>query len=81
MKADSFRSVAFYNVPPAFGSFAGTAPFDPQPETRHGHVSPNASRPFTFEDLRKSPPILRAIPTSSQSPISPVPEPSWSCRC
>ena len=75
---DSFRNVAFHNVPPAFGKSPQT--FRPQPESAMG-IAARTKQAVQFEDVRTHAPYLEGNPTASPSPISREQEPLWRCRC
>src|SRR6202021_698463 len=57
----SFRSVAFYNVPSAFGSSPQT--FRPQPESAMG-MAARTKQAVQFEDVRTHAPYLEGNPTA-----------------
>jgi signal transduction histidine kinase len=58
---DSFRNVAFYNVPPAFASSPQT--FRPQPESAMG-IAARTRQAVQFEDVRTHAPYLEGNPTT-----------------
>jgi signal transduction histidine kinase len=58
---DSFRNVAFYNVPSAFGSSPQT--FRPQPESAMG-MAARTRLAVQFEDVRTHAPYLEGNPTA-----------------
>jgi two-component system, NtrC family, sensor kinase len=58
---DSFRNVAFYNVPSAFGSSPQT--FRPQPESAMG-MAARTKQAVQFEDVRTHAPYLEGNPTA-----------------
>src|ERR1700693_6121483 len=58
---DSFRNVAFYNVPPAFASSPQT--FRPQPESAMG-MAARTRQAVQFEDVRTHAPYLEGNPTT-----------------
>jgi signal transduction histidine kinase len=58
---DSFRNVAFYNVPPAFGSSPQT--FRPRPESAMG-MAARTRQAVQFEDVRTHGPYLEGNPTA-----------------
>jgi signal transduction histidine kinase len=58
---DSFRNVAFYNVPSAFGSSPQT--FRPQPESATG-MAARTKQAVQFEDVRTHAPYLEGNPTA-----------------
>jgi signal transduction histidine kinase len=58
---DSFSNVAFYNVPPAFGSSPQT--FRPQPESAMG-MAARTKQAVQFEDVRTHAPYLEGNPTA-----------------
>jgi two-component system, NtrC family, sensor kinase len=58
---DSFRNVAFYNVPPAFASSPQT--FRPQPESAMG-IAARTKQAVQFEDVRTHAPYLQGDPNA-----------------
>jgi signal transduction histidine kinase len=58
---DSFRNVAFYNVPPAFGSSPQI--FRPQPESAMG-MAARTRQAVQFEDVKTHAPYLEGNPTA-----------------
>ena len=58
---DSFRNVAFYNVPPAFADSPQT--FRPQPESAMG-MAARTKQAVQFEDVRTHAPYLEGNPTA-----------------
>ena len=60
-EGDSFRNVALYNVPPAFGNSPQT--FRPHPESAMG-MAARTRQAVQFEDVRTHAPYLEGYPTA-----------------
>jgi hypothetical protein len=64
---DTFRNVAFHNVPPAYTDIHLREPFRPHPKAGLAHVARTKQIAHT-EDLRTQPPYLEGDPAGLQRP-------------